>query len=100
MKAIKYVTLALALVAPMGVRAAAEVNDPWVTMKARIILLSTDGLTSRAIKVDSVNGIVTLHGKVPTASEKDKAALAVADIEGVKSVTNLLQVVPESAKKK
>ncbi len=100
MKTIKYVTLALALVALPGVGAAADTNDPWLTMKAKIILLTTDGLTSRAINVDSVNGAVTLHGKVPTAAERDKAALAVKDVEGVKSVKNLLQVVPESAKKR
>lgn len=99
MKAIRYVTLALAIMAPAGVRAAADVNDPWVTMKARIILRTTDGVTSRDINVDSVNGAVTLHGKVPTAAERDRAALAVKDVEGVKSVTNLLQVVPESARK-
>ncbi len=99
MKAIKYVTLALALVALPVVGAAADTNDPWVTMKAKILLLTTDGLTARAINVDSVNGVVTLHGKVPTAAERDKAALVVKEVEGVKSVKNLLQVVPDSAKK-
>ena len=100
MKVNKYIPLALALVVLFGVPAiAADVNDAWLTTKAKIALLTADGLTSRGINVDTVNGAITLHGKVPTQVEKDKAATVVKDVEGVKSVNNLLQVVPESAKK-
>ena len=45
-----------------------------------------------------MNGAVTLHGKVKTQAEKDKAAVAVGTVEGVKSVRNLLQVVPDAFK--
>lgn len=99
MKATKYIGVALALVVLFGVRAAADVNDAWLTTKAKIALLTADGLTSRGINVDTVNGAITLHGKVPTQVEKDKAASSVREVEGVKSVNNLLQVVPESARK-
>jgi hyperosmotically inducible protein len=43
-----------------------------------------------------VNGLVTLHGKVPTETAKARAADVVDDIDGVVNVTNLLQVVPPS----
>ena len=45
-----------------------------------------------------MNGKVTIHGKVKTADEKAKAESVVKQLEGVKEVQNLLQVVPESAK--
>jgi hyperosmotically inducible protein len=44
--------------------------------------------------VDTVMGVVTLHGKVPTEGEKAKAERVAARIDGVKSVKNLLQIVP------
>src|SRR5262249_16451799 len=40
------------------------------------------------------NGLVTLHGKVGSEAEKQKAEAAVRDIHGVANVRNLLQVVP------
>ena len=100
MKAIKSISLALALVALVGIRAgAADANDAWLTTKAKIVLLTTEGLSARSVNVDTVNGVITLHGKVATQAEKDKAATLVRDLDGVKNVKNLLQVVPEAARK-
>jgi len=102
MKAMKSTSLALALAlaALCGIRAAAaDAGDMWLTTKAKIVLLTTEGLSARGVNVDTVNGVITLHGKVATQAEKDKAATLVQDLDGVKSVKNLLQVVPESATK-
>jgi hyperosmotically inducible protein len=73
----------------------ADAPDAWVTTMAKIALLTTDGVSVTAVHVESVDGKVTLHGKVRSEGEKDRAAAAVARIDGVKSVQNLLQVAPE-----
>jgi hyperosmotically inducible protein len=60
-------------------------------------LLTTDGVSGTAINVDTVDGRVTLHGKVETTAEKEKAGATAKQIEGAKEVRNLLQVVPDAA---
>jgi len=72
--------------------------DVWITTKARIALLSTDGAGRTAVKVDTAHGRVTLHGKVASEAVKSKAEATVAALDGVKGVRNLLQVVSEADK--
>ncbi len=79
--------------APMGVLAAT--SDAWITTKAKMSLYSTEGVSGNAINVDTVDGRVTLHGKVKSAEEKAKAEETVRKIDGVREVRNLLQVVSE-----
>jgi hyperosmotically inducible protein len=90
----------LAILALVAVGSVASVSadepDAWVTTKAKIALLTAKDVSVTAVNVDTVNGRVTLHGKVKTAGEKERAATAVTGIDGVKSVNNLLQVVPEA----
>ena len=76
----------------------ADAPDAWLSTKAKIALLTADGVSVTAVNVDTVNGRVTLHGKVKSEGEKAKAAMAVGKVDGVKSVQNLLQVVPESVR--
>jgi osmotically-inducible protein OsmY len=71
-------------------------GDAWITTKAKISLLTTDGVSARDVNVDTQDGNVTIHGKVKTEAEKAKAESVVKAIDGVKTVRNLLQVVPES----
>jgi len=84
----------LAAVLAVSVTAGAAVSDAWITSKAKIALLTTAGVSSTAVSVDTVDGSVTLHGKVESAEEKSKAEEEVRKISGVKEVRNLLQVVP------
>lgn len=87
----------LAFVAAASVATvSADEPDVWLTTKAKIALLTANDVSVTAVNVDTVNGRVTLHGKVKTAGEKERAAAAVTGIGGVKSVNNLLQVVPEA----
>ena len=88
----------LAAFAAAGGRA--DANDSWITAKAKLTLLTTDGIHVSAPNVDTVDGKVTLHGKVDSVDEKNKAAKVVEKIDGVKSVNNLLQVVAPSDKKR
>jgi hyperosmotically inducible protein len=90
-KALGAAALALALAAGTAHAAA---TDAWITTKAKLALLTDDGVSASAINVDTVEGQVTMHGKVHTAAEKDKAQAVVSKIDGVKVVRNLLQVVP------
>jgi len=73
--------------------------DSWITTKVKLDLLTSDNVTGTAINVDTNDGIVTLHGKVKTEMEKQKAESVARSIEGVISVTNVLQVVPASQEK-
>jgi hyperosmotically inducible periplasmic protein len=99
MKAIKTIGLGLALTTFLGVSAmAADTNDPWLTAKTKIALLTAENMSARGINVDTVDGVVTLHGKVRTENDKERAATVARGIEGVKSVKNLLQVVPEASR--
>jgi len=74
-------------------------SDAWITTKAKIALLTTDGAGRTSVKVDTDHGKITLHGKVDSQAAKEKAENAVKTIDGVTGVRNLLQVVPESREK-
>lgn len=75
---------------------AADVSDAWLTMKTKVALMTADDLKTSDLNVDTVKGVVTLHGKVPTTEQKQKADDVAMKVDGVKSVKNLLQVVPSS----
>jgi len=99
----KRITLTVALVGTLvaagAVAARADVNDSWITTKAKIALLTSDGFSVNGVNVDTVHGNVTIHGKVTTAEDRTKAEKTVREVTGVKTVKNLLQVVPKSAEK-
>jgi hyperosmotically inducible periplasmic protein len=98
----KKLALSVALVGSMVVAgagaASADVKDSWITTKAKIALLTTDGFSVNSANVDTVNGNVTIHGKVETAADRTKAEDTVRKVSGVKTVKNLLQVVPPGVK--
>ncbi len=73
--------------------------DAWITMKTKVALMTSEGVDTWDLNVDTVNGAVTLHGKVASAAAKQKAAHVAQSIEGVKTVSNLLQVVPKPERK-
>jgi len=77
---------------------ALDTKDAWITSKAKVALLTADDVSVTSIHVDTKNGNVTLHGKVKSAAEKTRAEAAVKKLDGVKSVNNLLQVVPDAFK--
>ena len=87
------VAAAVAFAAP----APAATSDAWITTKVKMALLTTDGVSSTAINVDTIDGRVTLHGTVGSASEKQKAEQSAQAINGVREVRNLLAVVAPAA---
>jgi len=100
MRAVRiYVAAPLLVALAASVSYAADAPDAWLTMKTKISLMTTENLSTSDLNVDTVQGVVTLHGKVPTQSEKATAEAAARKVDGVKDVKNLLQVVPDSSKK-
>jgi len=98
MRAVRWIGGALAgtilmIVAPAA--AWADTPDAWITTKVKTALLTTEGVSCTAIHVDTIDGRVTLHGKVRSEDEKRKAESVAQEISGVKEVHDLLQVVPE-----
>jgi hyperosmotically inducible protein len=71
----------------------AAMPDAWITSKAKLALMTADGVSSTDVNVDTVDGHVTLHGAVGSAPEKTTAEQVVRKVEGVKDVRNMLQVV-------
>jgi osmotically-inducible protein OsmY len=68
------------------------IDDASITAMAKSSLLyhrSTSGLTT---KVETKDGVVTLSGKAKNTAEKDLASKYVNDVNGVKSVKNLMTI--------
>ena len=68
-------------------------SDTWITTKVKAELLSTDNVSGMDIKVETVNGVVSLTGVVETQAEADRATAAARGIEGVTKVDNSALVV-------
>jgi hyperosmotically inducible periplasmic protein len=67
--------------------------DAWITTKVKSALLTTDGVSSTRVHVDTIDGLVTLYGSVPSTAEKAKAGEVARSVQGMRDVRNLLQVV-------
>ncbi|WP_313317267.1 BON domain-containing protein [Stenotrophomonas sp.] len=61
-------------------------TDTWITTKVKAELLTTKDVSGLEIKVETVNGVVTLSGTVASQAEVDRAVTAAKGVEGVKSV--------------
>ena len=89
---------ALLALAPLA--AAAEAPDPWLTTKVKLSLLSSEGVDGLDVNVDTVDGRVTLHGTAATASERAQAEQLARQVQGVREVRNLIQVVPANLERR
>lgn len=102
MRMLSLIRLSVLAVATLIIAAGPALADPpdsWITAKTKVALMTTEGIRTAHLNVDTVNGIVTLHGQVPTAEQKTKAEDVAKKLDGVKAVKNLLQVVPSSERK-
>lgn len=62
------------------------VSDTWVTTKVKADLLATEDVSGLDISVETVNGVVSLRGKVDTQAQFDKAVAVARAIKGVGKV--------------
>lgn len=90
---IQYLLLAAVALSLPIVADAASRPDSWITLKAKTALLLADDIPATSINVDTINGRVSLFGKVHNEAQKARAATEVRKIEGVVDVKNHLQVV-------
>jgi hyperosmotically inducible protein len=76
-----------------------EITDSWVTAKTKIALFADERVKSGQVSVETVQGAVTLRGKVDSDEAKAAAESVAKAVEHVKSVRNELQVVPPGDRK-
>ncbi|HJV96344.1 MAG TPA: BON domain-containing protein [Albitalea sp.] len=69
-----------------------KVNDAVITTSVNAELAKDPGLSALHINVDTANGSVALHGTVPDAAARDRAAALAQGVKGVKTVENQLTV--------
>jgi hyperosmotically inducible protein len=67
-------------------------DDATVTAKVKAKLVADPEVTALHIDVDTVDGVVTLNGKVASADQKAEAEKLASHTEGVKQINNLIQV--------
>lgn len=61
-------------------------SDTWITTKVKADLLATEDVSGLDIKVETVNGVVTLSGRVDSQAQIDKAVSVTRAIKGVGKV--------------
>jgi hyperosmotically inducible protein len=99
MRKILSLSLAAATAAALSLPAFADQpQDAYITTKVKMELLTADAVEPLHINVDTLDGIVTLHGQVSTEAAKSAAAAEAKSVKGVKEVRNMLAVVPKAAK--
>jgi osmotically-inducible protein OsmY len=68
--------------------------DTSLAIRANIVLQTSEGVLEGV--AEALHGVITLRGRARSASERAKAGLAVANIDGAQGVRNLLQLVEEA----
>lgn len=61
-------------------------SDTWITTKVKADLLATKDVPGMDLKVETVNGVVSLSGHVGSQAEADRAIAVARKIEGVTRV--------------
>ena len=67
------------------------VSDASITAKVKTSFAADDLVKARNINVDTVNGVVTLHGVVNSTAEKQRAMDIARRVDGVLSVQDNLR---------
>jgi osmotically-inducible protein OsmY len=69
-----------------------KIDDASITAQVKITLLYHRSTSALNTSVTTTMGVVTLSGKARNAAEKDLATKLVKDVNGVKSVKNLMTI--------
>ena len=75
-------------------------EDGWIHIKVRAALAVVDDLRDSTINVDVDNNVVTLRGSVGNAASKKAAEDAAKKVDGVKSVSNKLEIKADGSSNK
>ncbi len=71
-------------------------SDDWVTVQVQTALYWDLRFMGRRLSVDSVQGVVTLRGKIDSDADMKAAVEIARSVEGVKDVRSDLTVVPSA----
>src|SRR5262245_56700883 len=71
-----------------------SIHDASITMRIKTTYLFNGHLNPFRINVDTDDGVVTLHGTVPSDIHRDLAGAIAKSVDGVEDVDNDLTVVP------
>lgn len=74
------------------VKAGNYVGDAWITAKVKALLLKDEGVKGLGVNVETRKGTVQLAGWVNSPAQIAQAETIVRRVEGVKGVSNDLQV--------
>ncbi len=67
-------------------------SDTWITTKVKAALLAAKDTSGLDVKVETVNGVVSLSGTVDSQLEADRAVAVARGIEGVTRVESSVTV--------
>jgi hyperosmotically inducible protein len=70
-----------------------KIDDVTITAKVKAKLIDDEMTKARNIDVDTIDGVVTLTGKVQSWSERSRAQQIAQGTDGVRGVKNNLEVV-------
>jgi len=68
------------------------VDDAWITAKVKALLLKDEGVKGLNVNVETHQGMVQLAGWVNSPAQIAQAETIARSVEGVKGVSNDLQV--------
>ena len=88
----KKIDQAASVISEKTAEAGKAIDDAALTAKVKSALVTEPGLKALAINVDTTGGVVTLHGTTDTPANRDKAGQVASGVQGVKSVTNKLEI--------
>jgi len=74
------------------VKAGNYVDDAWITAKVKALLLKDEGMKALGVNVETHKGTVQLAGWVNSPAQIAQAETIARSVEGVKGVSNVLQV--------
>lgn len=69
-----------------------NIDDATLTAKVKAKMIADGRVSATRVNVDSLGGVVTLKGEVPTPQEKNAAEEIAKTVEGVKRVSNEITV--------
>lgn len=78
--------------ATTGRTAGENIDDTTLTTSVKTALAREKASSLTRIDVDSVRGVVSLNGVVPTAADKSRAVEVARGVNGVQKVVDNLQV--------
>lgn len=69
-----------------------QIDDATITTRVKAQLTDDEVVQARDVDVDTLDGVVTLGGRVASEEERARAEEVARSVDGVRDVQNLLEV--------